>query len=305
MEGITNLIFRQVVAQAGRPELFFTEFTNVSSYASVRGRANALERVQISRTDHPIIAQIWGNNPAHFAEFAHALEPLGFSGVDINMGCPDRHVNKAGGGAAMINTPNLAISCIKQAKAATQLPVSVKTRIGYNHTEEWQDWLRLLLQQDLATLTVHLRTRKEMSKVPAHFELISAIVKLRQQIAPQTKLIFNGDIKDRAHANQLWQTHPEVDGFMIGRGVLQNPFCFTAKQPSRQTLLQLLHLHLDLFDRQTPTAPFDPLKHYFKIYLNGFPGAAALRAQLMDCHDTAAVRICLKQADSVQGENSH
>ena len=124
MEGVTDIIFRQVIAHAGRPDLFFTEFTNVSSYASEKGRANALERLEITLTDKPIIAQIWGKNSEHFAELTHALEPLGFSGVDLNFGCPDKHVNKAGGGAAMIQNPNLAVQCFQNAVKSTRLPVS-------------------------------------------------------------------------------------------------------------------------------------------------------------------------------------
>jgi tRNA-dihydrouridine synthase len=123
MEGVTYKVFRQVVAEAGRPDLFFTEFTNVSSYASEKGRANALERLTIAPTDPPIIAQIWGKNPEHFAEVAGALEELGFAGVDINFGCPDKNVNRAGGGAAMIKTPELAMECVRNAKKATNLPV--------------------------------------------------------------------------------------------------------------------------------------------------------------------------------------
>ena len=113
MEGVTDVMFRQVVAKAGRPDLFYTEFTNVSSFASEKGRFNALERLAVVPSDAPIIAQIWGKNPAHFAELAGALAGLGFDGLDINMGCPDRHVNKAGGGAAMIRTPELAVECVR------------------------------------------------------------------------------------------------------------------------------------------------------------------------------------------------
>lgn len=319
MEGVTDVMFRQVIARAGRPDLFFTEFTNVSSFASEKGRFNALERLEVAPTDAPIIAQIWGKNPEHFAELAAELEKLGFAGLDINMGCPDRHVNAAGGGAAMIRTPDLALECIKQAKNATNLPVSVKTRLGYTYVEEFNDWLALLLKQDLAALTVHLRTRKEMSKVPAHYELISEIVQLRDEIAPQTKIIINGDIKNLQQVKELSQKYSAVDGFMIGRGVFENPYCFTEHTPTSQELLELLNLHLDLFDaqdikhvamqadlmRNNPEfalktngevrgLPFEPLKHFFKIYINNFPGASALRAQLMETHTTAEVRAILQ-----------
>ncbi len=297
MEGVTDAIFRQVIAKAGRPDLFYTEFTNVSSFASEKGRHDALDRLKIAPTDPPIIAQIWGKNPDHFSELAHALDKMGFSGVDINMGCPDRHVNRAGGGAAMIKTPELAVECIKRAKEATNLPVSVKTRLGFTYLKEYKDWLTLLLKQDIAAITVHLRTRKEMSKVTAHYELIPEIIKLRNEIAPNTKLIINGDIKTREEAEQLYQKYPDLDGFMIGRGVFANPYCFTNHTSTREELMELLNLHLNLFDKacEENYHSFEPLKHFFKIYLNNFPGASNLRAKLMETHSTKEVREILAQ----------
>ena len=318
MEGVTDIMFRQVVAKAGRPDLFFTEFTNVSSYASKKGRENALERLEIAPTDSPIIAQIWGKNPEHFKECASALESLGFLGVDLNFGCPDKHVNKAGGGAAMIKTPDLAVKCFKNAKSSTNLPVSIKTRLGWSDPEEYKVWLPILLTEHPTALTVHLRTRKEMSKVPAHFELIPEIINLRNKISPETKLIINGDIKTKAQALELHDKYPEIDGFMIGRGVFENPYCFTNHTPTKAELMELLKLHLDLYDERTKqvlrnlsesrrdrrgAAPvttggrdpvseklrlvrssYEPLKHFFKIYINNFPGAKELRAKLMETH---------------------
>ena len=322
MEGVTDILFRQVIAKAGRPDLFFTEFTNVSSYASEKGRSNALERLTIAPTDSPIVAQIWGKNPEHFAATAEALESLGFSGVDLNFGCPDKNVNRAGGGAAMIKTPELAVECFKNAKKHTNLPVSIKTRLGWAKPEEYTDWLSTLLAEHPAALTVHLRTKKEMSKVPAHYELIPDIVRLRDQISPETKLIINGDIKNKAHALELHRQYPEIDGFMIGRGVFQNPYCFTDHTPTRKELMELLKLHLDLYEeyenhvsrnapslpslrgsvapclarRQTCSSkhnshiPYEPLKHFFKIYINNFPGASDLRTKLMETHSVEEAR---------------
>ena len=333
MEGVTDIMFRQVIAHAGRPDLFFTEFTNVSSYASEKGRHNALERLEVAPSDSPIIAQIWGKNPEHFSETTSALASLGFSGVDLNFGCPDKHVNKAGGGAAMIKTPDLAIECLKNAKKSTSLPVSVKTRLGWSSHEEFKEWLPVLLNEHPAALTVHLRTKKEMSKVLAHYELIPEIIQLRDKISPETKLIINGDIKDKAHALELHKKCPEVDGFMIGRGVFQNPYCFTNHTPTREELMELLELHLDLFEKYAiPTnieghkykisdfvaegakpwcaikdntkaklpkycgsckprhISYEPLKHFFKIYVNNFPGAKELRAKLMETHSVSEAR---------------
>ena len=298
MEGVTDIAFRQVIAHAGRPDLFFTEFTNVSSYASEKGRWNALERLRIAPSDSPIIAQIWGKNPEHFAEVSSALQSLGFSGVDLNFGCPDKNVNRTGGGAAMIKTPDLAIECYRNARAHTELPVSIKTRLGWSQPDEFREWLPILLREQPAALTVHLRTKKEMSKVPAHYELIPEIIKMRNEISPTTKLVINGDIKDRAHALELHAKYPEVDGFMIGRGVFQNPYCFTDHQPTREELMELLNLHLDLYEKVFPrTLPYEPLKHFFKIYVNNFPGASDIRAKLMKTHSIPEARAVLETVD--------
>jgi tRNA-dihydrouridine synthase len=199
MEGVTDIAFRRVVARAARPDLFFTEFTNVSSFASPLGRPNALERLRFDPAEPPIIPQIWGSNPEHFELTAHGLRELGFSAIDINMGCPDRHVVATGGGSALIRTPDLALQLIAATRSAG-LPISVKTRLGYTSPDEWRPWLTTLLEQDLAALTVHLRTKKEMSKVPAHCELIPDLIALRDQIAPATRLNLNGDFATPAAA---------------------------------------------------------------------------------------------------------
>ena len=328
MEGVTDIAFRQVIAHAGRPDLFFTEFTNVSSYASEKGRWNALERLKVAPTDSPIIAQIWGKNPEHFSECASVLASLGFSGVDLNFGCPDKHVNKAGGGSAMIKTPDLAVECFRNARKSTNLPVSIKTRLGWSDPMEFRIWLPTLLNEHPDALTVHLRTKKEMSKVPAHYELIPDIIKLRNDISPETKLIINGDIRDRAHALELHKQYPEVNGFMIGRGVFQNPYCFTDHTPTREELMELLKIHLDLYEKYANessrsiatngellaseprddgrersgdekthlrTLPYEPLKHFFKIYVNNFPGAKELRAKLMETHSISEARMILEK----------
>lgn len=293
MEGVTDASFREVIAHAARPDLFFTEFTNVSSFASEKGRHDALDRLKITKTDAPIIAQIWGKNPDHFAELASALKRLGFSGIDLNFGCPDRHVNKAGGGAAMIKTPDLAVDCIRRAKESSNgLPVSVKTRLGFSFVNEYQTWLSIILKEHPAALTVHLRTRKEMSKVPAHYELIPEVVKLRDEFSPETKLLINGDIKDRAAALELYKKYPSLDGFMIGRGIFENPYCFARDnhQPTKEELLGLLHLHLDRYAKYSSNKSFEPLKHYFKIYVRDFPGASDLRTKMMSCKNTTEAR---------------
>jgi len=249
MEAVTDVVFRHVVTAAARPDVFFTEFVNASSFCSEKGIHSTRGRLTFTDDEQPIVTQIWGNKPDEFAQMSQSLAEMGFAGIDINMGCPDKAVVKIGSGSALIRTPDLASELIKSAKASG-LPVSVKTRLGDINIQEWHDWIKFLLEQDIANLTIHLRTRKEMSKVGAHFELIPEILKLRDEIAPNTLITINGDIRDHQHGEELTKQYG-VDGIMIGRGVFQNPFAFEIKKRghTREELLGLLNLHLDLFDK--------------------------------------------------------
>lgn len=295
MEAVTDVVFRHVVATAARPDVFFTEFTNASSYCSSAGIHSTRGRLTFTDDEQPMVAQIWGSKPEEFAKMAKDLAAMGYSGVDINMGCPVKNVIKSGG-SYLIRQPEVANQLIASVKESG-LPVSVKTRLGFTSTEEWRPWLTNLLEQDIANLTIHLRTRKEMSKVPAHFEFIPEIKALRDEIAPQTLLTINGDIRDRQHGEELIEQYG-VDGVMIGRGVFTNPYAFeiTKCEHSREELLELLNLQLDLFDKySTELEPrrFDPLKRFFKIYVRDFPGASELREQLMHTKSTDEVRALL------------
>lgn len=293
MEAVTDVVFRHVIAEAARPDVFFTEFTNASSYCSPLGEHSTRGRLSFTADEQPMVAQIWGNKPDQFAQMARGLAEKGFAGIDINTGCPDKAVVKGGAGSALIRTPELATELIAAAKEGG-LPVSVKARLGYSFVDEWHDWLAHLLRQDITNLTIHLRTRKEMSKVPAHFELIPEIKQLRDEIAPQTLLTINGDINNRQHGEELVEKYG-VDGVMIGRGIFHNPFAFetSKKEHGKEELLALLHLHLDLFDkysRELEPRHYDPLKRFFKIYIRDFPGASDLREQLMHTTSTIEAR---------------
>jgi len=293
MEAVTDVVFRHVVAAAAKPDIFFTEFVNASSFCSPKGQHSTKDRLNFTDDEQPIIAQIWGNKPEQFEQMAKKLAEIGFAGIDINMGCPDKSVVKNGSGSGLIRTPDLACELIASAKTCG-LPISVKTRLGDRQVDEWKDWLTILLKQDLANLTVHLRTRKEMTKVPAHHELIPEIIKLRDEIAPQTLITINGDISDRQQGEELAKKY-NVDGIMIGRGVFSSPFAFekTPTEHSKSELIKLLKLQLDLHDQystdQNPRK-FDPLKRYFKIYIRNFPGASELRDQLMHTKNTDEAR---------------
>ena len=299
MEAVTDIVFRHVVARAASPDIFFTEFTNASAYCSIKGIHSTKGRLAFTRDEQPIVAQIWGNNPEEFRTMCLGLKDLGFAGIDINMGCPAKDVVKKYTGSGLIRKPELAAELIQAAKISG-LPVSVKTRLGYSKVEEWRDWLTHILKQDIANLTIHLRTRKEMSKVDAHFELIPEIIKLKDEIAPKTLITINGDIRDRQHGEELVAKYG-VDGIMIARGVFHNPFAFEKipKDHSKEELVELLRYQLDLHDKysdELEIRKYDPLKRFFKIFIRDFSGASELRDQLMHTKTTEEARILLNSA---------
>ena len=295
MEAVTDVVFRRVVREAAAPDLFFTEFTNATGWVHAGEKAI---RGRLLKTDdeNPIVAQIWGGEVSDMARLAAHCRELGYDGIDINMGCPAKSAVKSGG-SALIRNPQLAAEAIAAAKTAG-LPVSIKTRLGYTNIDEWRDWLTHIFKQDIINLTIHLRTKKEMSKVPAHYELIPEIKELRDEIAPQTLLTINGDIQDRVHGEELIREYG-VDGVMIGRGIFHNPFAFE-KEPrkhSKEELLALLTRQLDLYDEYQPQLqrPFETLKRFFKIYVRDFPDASELRDKLMHTKNTDEVRLILKK----------
>ena len=293
MEAVTDVVFRHIIAEAGRPDVFFTEFTNTNSWCSPKGQHSTRGRLAFTSDEQPLVAHIWGDVPEYFAKMSRGLAEMGYQGIDINMGCPAPNVAPKGCGSGLINHPELAATIIAAAKEGG-LPVSVKTRLGYTRTDEWREWLGHLLRQEITNLTIHLRTRKEMSKVPAHYELIDDIVALRDEIAPETQITINGDIRDREHGLELIAEHPGVNGIMIGRGVFHNPFAFSTdvRAHTRDELVTLLNHQLDLFDTYEDQIcrPFETLKRFFKIYIREFDGASELRDELMHAKSTDEVR---------------
>lgn len=296
MEEVTDVVFRHVVSEAARPDVFFTEFTNTESYCHPVGINSVRGRLTFTEDEQPIVAQIWGDKPDCFRQMSIGLAQQGFSGVDINMGCPVPNVTKNGKGSGLILRPEVAADIIQATKAGG-LPVSVKTRLGYSRVDEWHDWLTHIFKQDIANLTIHLRTRREMSKVDAHWDLIPEIKKLRDQVAPDTLLTINGDISDRQTGLKLADQYG-VDGLMIGRGIFTNPFAFEKepKDHSSKELLDLLRLHLDLHDHyaeKLELRPFTAFQRFFKIYVRSFRGASGLRNQMMNTKSTDEVRALL------------
>ncbi|UAL47899.1 tRNA-dihydrouridine synthase [Sutcliffiella horikoshii] len=302
MEDVTDVVFRTVVRKAGRPDVFFTEFTNSDSYCHPEGKDSVRGRLLFTEEEQPMVAHIWGDSPEYFRQMSIGMAELGFKGIDINMGCPVPNVATRGKGSGLIQRPDVAAELIQAAKAGG-LPVSVKTRLGFTVVDEWKEWLKHILEQDIANLSIHLRTRKEMSEVDAHWELIPEIKELRDRIAPETLLTINGDIPNRQVGQELAEKYG-IDGVMIGRGIFKNPFAFEKepKEHSSKEYLDLLRLQLDLQDHYAEIVPrnMSKLHRFFKIYVKGFRGAGELRNQLMNTKSTDEVRALL---DAFEKEN--
>lgn len=295
MDGVTDRVFRKMIAGTAKPDVFFTEFTNTEALTS-RGYEKTIHRLAYSDGEHPIVAQIWGTEPKNFSVVARLVRDLGFDGIDINMGCPDRAVMKMGSGASLIDNPPLAAAMIVAIKqGAPGMPVSVKTRIGATKVVTL-DWIRFLLAQKIDALTVHGRTAKELSKVPAHWEEIGKAVRLRDEIAPGTVIIGNGDILTQIQAAQAHGTYG-VDGVMMGKAVFQNPWVFErpVRQHSAGESLALLVRHAKLYaDAYPGVHRFAPLKKYFKIYVRSFHGANVLLKRLMETENFSEVEELVK-----------
>ncbi len=303
MADVTDPAFRQLVTRCGKPDVTWTEFVSADGLYHTREIQNMFDAenplvrdLQFTEAERPIVAQIFSSKPEMIAYGAKLAAELGFDGVDLNMGCPDRSIEKQGAGAALIKTPELAIELIQAAKTSN-LPVSVKTRIGYN-TENIDEWLTALLSAKLSAITLHLRTRKEMSLVPADWEVMKKAITLRDRLAPKTLLIGNGDVMNLEEGKRL-ALETGCDGIMIGRGIFGNPWVFAGltrfnledsdvrlnlvERGLDEKLVALVALAHD-FEKLSPPKHFAILKKHIKAFVTGFDGAADLRARLMEAN---------------------
>ncbi len=302
MDDVTDTVFRQIIADCAPPDLYFTEFVNVDGLQSP-GRPKLLKKLLFTPTEQPLIAQIWGKQPENFYKtarqladgtFAHELglsEGTNFAGVDLNMGCPEKNIVKNGTCSALMNDRELTKSIIDATREglAGKLPLSVKTRLGFNEVD--MGWIEFLFQQKLDMLAIHGRTRREMSKVPAQWDKIGEARELRDKLAPDTLIVGNGDVRDRQHGLELAEQYG-LDGVMIGRGVFEDPFAFAENSPwpdmPAEDRIALYKKHVELFAKtwQDRQRPVQTLNKFCKIYINNFNGAKELREKLMSAKGT-------------------
>lgn len=291
MADVTDAAFRRVIAKYGKPDIFWTEFVSADGLARApeEGRQKLLRDLVYTEAERPIIAQFFTSNPEHMRLAAKLARELGFDGVDINMGCPDSSVMRQGAGAALMKNPKLACELILAAKeGAGPLPVSVKTRLGFNK-DELEEWLPELLKAEPSMITVHARTKKDMSKVPARWERVRRAVEIRDALGSKTLILGNGDAKDLADARERVK-ESGADGAMLGRAIFGNPWLFSERVPSLEEKLRVMVEHTKAFEEILgDVKSFNIMKKHYKAYVNGFNGAAELRAELMGAKDAKEV----------------
>jgi len=308
MADVTDAAFRRVIAKYSKPHgpaVFYTEFVSADGLcrAGEEGRAKLMRDLVFSNAERPIVAQFFTSTPEHMEKAAALAQELGFDGVDINMGCPDKTIEKQGAGAKLMLNSALAVQLIEAAKrGAKGLPISVKTRLGYNK-DILDEWLPALLAAQPAAITIHARTRKEMSKVPARWERVKRAVEIRNELKSETLIIGNGDLKDVEDAEQKIK-ETGADGAMLGRAVFGNPWLFAdAKSPEQsrgiETRLRVLVEHTKLFEELLgDIKSFAIMKKHFKAYVEGFDGAKELRIKLMEAQNAAEVEKIIKEGYS-------
>lgn len=309
MADVTDPAFRRIIAKYGKPDVIYTEF--VSSNGLFLGSGDALIKdLDFTQKERPIVAQFFTENPEMMKKSAELAVKLHFDGIDINMGCPDKSIEKQGAGSALIKNHKLAIELIKSAKeGAGDLPVSVKTRIGYNK-DELESWLPALLSAEPAVIIIHARTRKQMSKSPADWNFIKKAVEIRdslkskqidnQRVALDNQhsvlIVGNGDVVDIKDAREKAK-ESGADGVMLGRAIFGNPWLFAPnkKEITIKEKLKVLIEHTKLFEKITPHKNFSIMKKHYKAYVNGWKGAKELRIKLMETKNANEVELTIKQ----------
>ena len=307
MADVTDPAFRRIIAKYGKPDVMWTEFVSADGLF-LGGYEHLVKDLAFTEAERPIVAQFFTNKPEMMEKAAELACHLGFDGIDINMGCPDKSVEKQGAGAANMKNPKLAQEIILAAKRGAQkdgknLPVSVKTRIGYNK-DELETWLPALLETEPAVVTIHARTRKEMSLVSARWEHVARAVKIRNNFVnsngkkSQTLIFGNGDVVDIDDARRKCK-ETGCDGVMLGRAIFGNPFLFSKQkrpEPSEglvaiEQILRVMVEHTKLFEELLPHKSFAIMKKHYKAYVNGWDGAKELRMKLMEAKNASEVEI--------------
>jgi nifR3 family TIM-barrel protein len=278
MEDVTDYPFRQVLLKIGRPDVFFTEFVSVDGLVS-RGRSHVSHRLEFNIDEKPIILQLWGRDPKKFYEASRLTEELGFEGININLGCPVKKVMKNGCGAALIEEYDIVEKIVEELKSI-ELPISIKTRIGQKSFS--RDWIEFLLKLDIHTLFIHGRTAAQIFSGDADWDSIKEIVDMKEKVNANIKVVGNGDVKSLDQATKYLEKYG-VDGVMIGREVLKNPWVFQKKEVKKKEMIDTLLFHLDEmenFVQRFPDKGWSSIKKFYYGYLREDEELVSLRNNL-------------------------
>lgn len=298
MADVTDAAFRRIICKYGKPDVFWTEFVSADGLASP-GREVLKLDLMYTEDERPIVAQLFSSHPDKMREASKLCAELGFDGIDINMGCPDKSIEKQGAGAAMMRNPKSAADIIQAVKdgikdAGCDIPVSVKTRVGYNKVQI-DEWIPFLISQGLDALTIHARTRKEMSLVPARWEHVREVVEIRNKMGVATKILGNGDVRNMEEARSRVE-ETGCDGVMLGRAIFGNPWLFSEKIPTIEEKLKVMVEHTKLFEELLGKHKnFAIMKKHYKAYVNGFDGAKELRVKLMEADSAREIESMVKE----------
>jgi nifR3 family TIM-barrel protein len=282
MADVTDAPFRRIITKYGKPDVTYTEFVSADGLF-LGGKEALVKDLEFTDAERPIVAQFFTSDPERMKKAAELAVELGFDGIDINMGCPDKSIEKQGAGSALMKNPELAKELIKSAKeGAGDIPVSVKTRVGYNK-DELEQWLPVLLEAKPDVITIHARTRKQMSKVPADWGYIKRAVEIRDKMKSDTLIVGNGDALDIKDARKKAE-ESGADGVMLGRAIFGNPWLFDEEkgEVSIKEKLEVLVEHTKLFEEIAPQKNFSIMKKHYKAYVHGWDGAKELRIKLME-----------------------
>lgn len=312
MDGVTDAAFRRIVARHHRPDITFTEFVTVDGiFACMQGKVSAekvLDGLIYSEDEHPIIAQVFGASPEKFYAIAPFLCELGFDGIDINMGCPERVIIKSGSGAALIDNPKLAkeiVDALKkgiadwangklniddfpenmksyikkgsESKERKEVPVSVKTRIG-TKSNTINEWAKYLAEMDIANVSLHGRTLKQMYEGKADWDAIAEGAKIIKESGASA--LGNGDIKSVQEGKERAVKYG-LDGVLVGRAIMGNPLFFSGREPSAREKLTLALEHAKCYEEILGHKRFVNMRKHLIWYASGFQDASEVRAQLM------------------------
>lgn len=299
MADVTDSAFREIIAKysrhgkpGGGPDVFYTEFVASDGLNNEIGRPKLMHNFKYTENERPIVAQIFSCKPENIEYAARLCRELGFDGIDLNMGCPERNICKQGAGCGMIRTPELLVPVIAAAKrGAGDIPVAVKTRVGWTKNEI-ETWIPAILDCDVAALILHGRTRKVMSSIPANWDWIERAGEIVRASGKPTKFIGNGDLQSVAQAKEYCKKY-KTDGGMIARAIFGNPWLFDTEKTevTVEEKLNVMIEHTEIFVRDLiDHKNFHVMKKHYKAYVAGFEGAKELRIKLMESNSVHEIK---------------